>query len=134
MDYSTIEEDTRILAITYQSIIIAVTVLLTLLYLYYSYRLFETTKRISGAKQFVTVLGGIICSAFILRCILFLILLAIELSSSIYLFITLMITEVLMMVAIQVQFFKRQGHQKSSSSSTDTRESSTLPSQFNRGT
>ena len=123
MDYSKIEEDTRTLAITYQSVIIVVTVFLTLLYLYYTYVLFQTTKRISGAKQFVTLLGGIICIAFTLRCILFLVLLAIELSSSIYLFITLMITEVIMMIAIQIQFFKRQAQQSSSSSSTDTKDS-----------
>ena len=123
VDYSKIEEDTRTLAITYQSIIIAVTVILTLLCLYYTYLLFQTTKRVSGSKQFVALLGGIICLAFTLRCILFLILLAIELSSSIYLFITLMITEVILMIAIQIQFFRRQAHQSSISSLTDTKSS-----------
>mmetsp|Transcript_40661 Transcript_40661/g.56506 ORF Transcript_40661/g.56506 Transcript_40661/m.56506 type:complete len:1260 (+) Transcript_40661:1007-4786(+) len=122
VDYSKIEEDTRTLAITYQSIIIAVTVFLTFLYLYYTYVLFQTTKRISRVKQYVTVIGGIICIAFVLRCILFLILLAIELSSSIYLFITLMITEVFMMIAIQFQFHKRH---ISKMSGSDSRTSNT---------
>ena len=43
-------------------------------------------------------------SAFMLRCVLFIILLAVDFISDIYLFITLMITEVIMMFLVQLEF------------------------------
>jgi hypothetical protein len=45
-----------------------------------------------------------------LRCVLFIILLAIDFTSSVYLFITLMITEVLMVFFVQLEF-NRQFYQ-----------------------
>jgi len=45
-------------------------------------------------------------SAFMLQCILFIILLAADFTSAIYLFITLMITEVLMIFFVQIEFYK----------------------------
>ena len=46
-------------------------------------------------------------SAFMLRCVLFIILLAVDFISDIYLFITLMITEVIMMFLVQLEFNKK---------------------------
>ena len=60
----------------------------------------------SKAKTFIFRLGAVIVTAFLLRCVLLLILLAIDLTSDIYLFITLMITEVLMMLLIAIELNK----------------------------
>ncbi len=51
-------------------------------------------------------IGAIIVTSFMLRCILFIILLAVNFISDIYLFITLMITEVIMMFLVQMEFNK----------------------------
>ena len=59
-------------------------------------------------KQFVVVIGAIFTFAFLLRSILFLIILAADFESSVYMFITLFITEVLMMTLLLIQFNKRQ--------------------------
>jgi hypothetical protein len=48
-------------------------------------------------------IGTSVVVSLLLRCILFLIILAIELISDVYLFITLMITEVLMMFVVQLK-------------------------------
>ena len=45
--------------------------------------------------MFVFRLGALIVSAFMLRCIFFIILLAVDFTSAVYLFIVLMLTEVL---------------------------------------
>ena len=55
----------------------------------------------------MVVIGGLICGACVLRSVLFLILLAIELASSVYLFITLMLTEVILIAFTQLQFHRR---------------------------
>ena len=58
------------------------------------------------AKVFVFRLGVITVTAFLLRCILFIILLATDLTSDIYLFVTLFLTEVLMILLISIELNK----------------------------
>ena len=102
---SSIEEDSRVLSIVYQSIIITVTFLLAVVFFQSSYVLFrQSSKGVSDAKYFIFRIGAIIVSSFFLRCIFFIILLAAEFTSSIYMFIVLMITEVFMIFLIHLQF------------------------------
>ena len=102
--YDKQEEDTRTLTIIYQSLIISVTFVLASIFCYYSFTLLNQTKSLSSSKRFVMVIGGVIVLSFFLRSILFIIILAAEFKSSIYMFITLMITEVLVMFFLQLQF------------------------------
>ena len=69
-----------------------------------SYDLFQVTKELNRAKQFVFRLGSIIVSSFMLRCILFIILLALDTTSDIFLFLILLFTEVFMLFAAQLLF------------------------------
>jgi hypothetical protein len=107
-DYSEQEEDVRTLDIIYQSLIITITFVLAVIFLYYSRRLVSKMNKWSG---FVAVIAGTIISSFLLRCIFFIIVLAVDFTSSIYMFIVLMITEVLMMFFLQLQlnyvYFKK---------------------------
>ena len=123
LSYSTQESDTQTLTIIYQSIIIAITFLLVCVFFIYTLKLFQTAKRTSSSKQFVMVVGGVINIAFLVRCILFLILLSASIVSSVYLFITLMVTEVLPMSFLLVQFNYRRIAELSSSATTVTRTS-----------
>ncbi len=119
-------QDTRTLSVIYQSIVIFFTFVLALIFLYMSYRLFSMASKgmiwldfsvcgvlnsiipaVSSAKMVIFRIGVIIVSAFMLRCILFIILLAVNFISDIYLFITLMITEVIMMFLVQAEFNKK---------------------------
>ena len=50
------------------------------------------------------VIGGAIVLSFFVRCILFIIILAVEFVSSVYMFITLMITEIFLLFFLQLQF------------------------------
>ena len=102
--YDEQEEDTRTLTIVYQSLIISVTFVLASIFCYYSYSLIKQTKNLSHHKRFVMVIGGVIVLSFFLRCILFIIVLAVEFKSSIYMFVTLFITEVLVTFFLQLQF------------------------------
>mmetsp|Transcript_43049 Transcript_43049/g.60378 ORF Transcript_43049/g.60378 Transcript_43049/m.60378 type:complete len:140 (+) Transcript_43049:78-497(+) len=95
--YDQQEEDTRTLTIIYQSLVISVTFVLALIFFYYSFTLMSVSKNVSRSKRFVLVIGGVIVVSFFVRSLLFIILLAADFVSSIYMFITLMITEVLMM-------------------------------------
>jgi len=102
------EDATRTLSIVYQSVVIFITFILACMFWYSSYKLFKmTSKGVSRAKQFIFRIGALIVSAFMLRCILFLIILAADFESSIYMFITLFLTEVLLMFLIQLEFNKR---------------------------
>ena len=94
--YDSVEEDTRTLAIVYQTIIIAVTIVLGSIFFYYTYKVFQSAKKMASSKQFVIVVGGVFTVAFLARTILFLIILAADFASAIYMFITLFLTEVLM--------------------------------------
>jgi len=100
--------DTHELSVIYQAIVIFFTFTLGAIFYYMSYRLFKvTSKGVSSAKKFIFRIGAIIVSAFMLRCVLFIILLAVDFISDIYLFITLMITEVIMMFLVQMEFNKK---------------------------
>ena len=103
-NYDKQKEDTRTLTIVYQSLIISVTFVLATLFCYYSYSLVQLSKNVSRSKRFVMVIGGTIVLSFFVRCILFIIVLAVEFKSSIYMFITLMITEVFLLFFLQLQF------------------------------
>jgi hypothetical protein len=115
--------DTHELSLIYQSIVIFFTFIFGALFWFMSYRLFSLSSStiqfwhilipslnlilgISEAKKFVFRTGAIIVTSFMLRCILFIILLAADFISDIYLFITLMITEVIMMFLVQLEFNK----------------------------
>ena len=102
--YDKQEEDTRTLTIIYQSLVISVTLVLALVFFYYSSHLLSISKNVSRSKRFVLVIGGVIVVSFFIRSLLFLILLAADFISSVYMFITLMITEVLMIFFLQLQF------------------------------
>ena len=103
-NYEKEEEDTRTLNIVYQSLIISVTFVLAFIFCYYSYTLIQLSKNVSRSKRFVMVIGGVIVLSFFVRCILFIIILAVEFVSSVYMFITLMITEVFLLFFLQLQF------------------------------
>ena len=103
-NYDQQEEDTRTLTIVYQSLIISVTFFLATLFCYYSYNLIKISKNVSRSKRFVMVIGGVIVLSFFVRCVLFVIILAVEFVSSVYMFITLMITEVFLLFFLQLQF------------------------------
>jgi len=103
-----LDEDTRTLSIVYQSIVIFFTFIFAALFWFSSYRLFKlTSKGVNNAKKFIFRLGAVIVSAFMLRCVFFIILLAADFTSSIYLFIVLMLTEVLMIFFVQAEFNKK---------------------------
>jgi len=120
-----LKTDTHTLSVIYQAIVIFFTFTLGAIFWYMSYRLFKVTSKgmfacviiyalslttcegVSSAKQFIFRIGAIIVSAFMLRCVLFIILLSVDFISDIYLFITLMITEVIMMFLVQAEFNKK---------------------------
>ena len=102
--YDKQKEDTRTLTIVYQSLIIGVTLFLAICFCYYSYRLVVILKEVTQSKRFVMVIGGAIVLSFLIRCVLFIIILAVEFVSSVYMFITLMITEVFLLFFLQLQF------------------------------
>ena len=86
--YDKQEESTRTLSIIYQSLIISVTFVLGAIFCFYSYTLIILSKRVSRPKRFVMVIGGVIVFSFFIRCLLFILILAIEFVSSVYMFIT----------------------------------------------
>ena len=118
--YDQQEEDIRTLTIVYQSLIIAVTFILAICFSYYSYRLVVILKDVTQSKQFVMVIGGVIVLFFLIRSILFLIILVVDFTSSVYMFITLMITEVFLILFLQLQLNSPSAHVLGSSSNQPT--------------
>ena len=107
-DVSNLEDATRTLSVAYQSIIIFFTFILGIMFFFSSYKLFKiTSKGITDAKKFIFRLGALIVSSFMLRCVFFIILLAADFTSDIYLFIVLLLTEVIMIFFVQLEFNKR---------------------------
>ena len=107
-DNSDLEDATRTLSVAYQSIIIFFTFVLGIMFFYSSYKLFKiTSKGVTDAKKFIFRLGALIVSSFMLRCVFFIILLAADFTSDIYLFIVLLLTEVIMIFFVQLEFNKR---------------------------
>ena len=104
LSYDKQEEDTRTLTIIYQSLIISVTFILGAIFCYYSFTLLQISKDVSRPKRFVMVIGGVIVLSFFIRCILFIIILAADFVSSVYMFVTLMITEVFLLFFLQLRF------------------------------
>jgi hypothetical protein len=103
VSYDQQESDTRTLTIIYQSLIITVTFILASIFLYFTIVLIRMTKKMTSSKQFVVVIGGMICFSFLARCIFFLIILSVDFVSSVYMFCVLFTTEVLMMFIVQLQ-------------------------------
>jgi hypothetical protein len=95
--------DIRTLTITYQSILIVITAFLVGIFVFFTALLMQAATIKKRASYIMTV-GGIISFSFFLRCILFVILLALDLTSSVYLFVTLFITEVLPMFLLLLLF------------------------------
>jgi hypothetical protein len=108
ISYSSQQSKAGNLTIIYQSIIIAVTFLLACVFGYYSIVLFYSTKQVAVANQFVLGVGVILNVAFLVRCILYLILLSASIVSSVYLFITLLVTEVFPITFLLIQFNLRK--------------------------
>ena len=107
-DNSDLKDATRTLSVAYQSILIFFTFILGTMFFYSSYTLFKITSRgVTDAKRFIFRLGVLIVSSFMLRCIFFIILLAADFTSDIYLFIVLLLTEVIMIFLVQLEFNKR---------------------------
>ena len=80
------------------------TFLLAVIFCKSSYDLIRVTKELTRAKTFVFRLGTIIVSSFMLRCVLFIILLALDTTSNVFLFLILLFTEVFMIFAAQLLF------------------------------
>ena len=115
---SNIDDQTRTLSIIYQSIVIVFTFFLAIVFFYSSWCLFRLTQKglfflfsfiknkqkqnssltnnliETQASTFVFRLGAILVTAFVAWCILFMILLAMDFTSAVYLFCTLFFTEV----------------------------------------
>jgi hypothetical protein len=108
ISYSAQESSTRDLAIAYQSVIIAITFILCCIFFVFTILLYQRAKNIASSKTFVTRVGGAIGLSFLIRCILYLIILSVNFVSAVYLFITLMITEVIPMGFLFLVFYSRQ--------------------------
>ena len=93
------------LTIAYQSVLIAVTAILVAVFIFFTILLIRASKHNRKSNQFIMVVGGVISISFLIRCILFVILLAAEIISSIYLFITLFVTEIIPMTILLIQFY-----------------------------
>ena len=104
--YEHMSSQIRTLTIAYQSTLIGITAILVGVFLFFTVLLVKASKQHHKSNQFVMVVGGVICFSFLLRCILFVILLAADFVSSVYLFITLMITEVIPMTILLIQFYR----------------------------
>ena len=125
-----LKEDTRTLSIVYYTIVIFLTLLFALVFLRKSLQLLKMTtsnfslfyklttniltlfnpSSLPGAKTkarvFVFRLGAVTVTSFLLRCVLFIILIAADFTSDIYLFITLFLTEVVMILLISLELNK----------------------------
>lgn len=120
ISYSKQEKETRDLAITYQAVIIAITFVLSAIFLYFTFVVLQHAKRVASTKSFVMTVGIVITLSYLLRCILFLIVLSAEFVSSIYMFITLMITEVIPMIFLFLLFNQRRIQTLASKTTTKT--------------
>jgi len=103
ISYSKQESNTRKLAIAYQAVIIAITFTLSSIFFYFTIVLVRVSQRLSSAKQFIIIVGGIICFCFLMRCIFFIIVLSADFVSNIYMFIVLFLTEVLMLFVLGLE-------------------------------
>jgi len=99
-----IEQSTRKLSVAYQSVVIFFSFVLALLFLISTVRLTRMAKNMSKAKMFAIREGSLIVFTFLLRSVLFIIILAVDFASSIYMFITLFITEVLLIFLSELFF------------------------------
>ena len=96
----------RTLTIVYQSVLIAVTAILVGVFIFFTMLLIKASKQNRKSNQFIMIVGGVISISFLIRCILFVILLAADFVSSVYLFITLFVTEIIPMTILLIQFYR----------------------------
>ena len=110
---SSLDSDTRTLSIIYQSIIIVCIFLLALVFVLTARKIFVIIARLrktAGADSKSNIgnrifsVAFVVISGFLLRCILFIIILAADFESTIYMFITLLITEVSVIFLVTIQF------------------------------
>lgn len=99
-----IEHSTRSLSVAYQSVVIFFSFVLAVLFLLSTLRFTRMVTTMSEARLFIIRLGALIVFTFLLRCIFFIIILAVDFASSIYMFIILFITEVLLIFLAQLSF------------------------------
>ncbi|MDP2439475.1 MAG: hypothetical protein Q8P67_27320, partial [archaeon] len=127
---STIDTKIRNLSIAYQSIVITFIFLLALSFFLSASMLVKNVSRAhKSVKRAISILKELFKSTitivlgFLLRCILFLIILAADFESSIYMFITLVITEIIVILLISILWWRMavmKHRQSLSSSSPDT--------------
>ena len=98
-----VEENTRILSLVYQCVIYSASLMLVCLVLFSSQRLVQKTAGHDGRiAQYVLRILLCVAVPFTARCVLFLVALAIEIESGVYMFVTLFCTEVVMMCALSL--------------------------------
>jgi hypothetical protein len=99
------DDRTRTLSIVYQSIIIALTFFMGLAFVLSTRSIAAVAqsagRRFTGALLHVSIT---IVTGFFLRCIFFIIILAADFESTAYMFVVLLLTEVILIVAIVLQF------------------------------
>lgn len=91
-----IEDATRNLSVAYQSLVIFGCFVLSLMFFASTMMFAKSAPGESTLKSMIVRIGSLFCAVFFLRCVLFIIILAAEFSSSIYMFITIFLTEVLL--------------------------------------
>jgi hypothetical protein len=102
--YDEMMSQTRTLTVAYQSILIGITAILVGIFLFFTYLLTKSSQHIKRANYYIMIVGAVIGFSFLLRCILFVIILAADFASAVYMFVTLLITEVLPMGILLILF------------------------------
>ena len=97
------DDQTRVLSICYQSVIICFTFLMCVGFVY-SYVSVRKNATLKSSSSRVFRIAGLAAFAFLLRCVFFIIILAGDFESTIYMFIVLMITEVFVVIVLPLQF------------------------------
>ena len=108
----------RQLSIAYQSIIIALALILALAFLFIAIYLSSLTSLSSNPKLRSMIICAVaITFGFLARCILFLIILSLDFVSTIYMFLTLIFTEIVVIMVLTGFFFFHHSENVSSSRS-----------------
>lgn len=109
----------RALSIAYQSILISLTLLLTVFMLYLLALVFRSAMvaHTNAAEALLSLKemlkdGLSISFAFLTRCVLFIVYLSVNLSSTTYIFVTLLVTEVLLIIFLLVVWMLRFSNSK----------------------
>ena len=122
------------LSIAYQSIVISFAVILVLGFLVVLKMISKMDNTMGNESPFATLVMVtlVVATGFIARCILFIIILAVDFTSTIYLFFTLVFTEVVVITFLDILFFYRDFSRYSnmSSSYSSSHNSTVSPNKF----